>query len=269
MAGLLMAFENYKIKLGIFRSPWVGLQNFKDFFGSIYFARLIGNTLKISFLQLVIEFPTTIVFALLLNEVKWKPLQKATQTITYMPYFISMVIMAGIIVDFTKSTGVISQAVAFVTGSSPVNLLAQPKAWRPLYIVSDLWQGLGFGSIIYIAALTGIDQELYEAAVIDGASRWKQTIHVTLPGISSTIIIMLILRLGNMMSVGYEKTILLYNSQIYDTADIISSYVYRKGLIDFDYSYSTAVTLFNSVINFVMLLFTNWLSNKYTETSLF
>lgn len=269
MCGLAMAFENYKPKLGIFGSELVGLQNFKDFFDSIYCWRLIRNTLVISLLQLGIEFPVTIIFALLLNEIQSVWFKKTIQTVTYMPYFISMVVLAGIIVDFTKSTGVISQLVAAVTGGTAKNLLAIPSAWRPLYIISDLWQGLGFGSIIYIAALSGIDQELYEAAVIDGASRWRQTLSVTLPGISSTIIIMLILRIGNIMSVGYEKTILLYNSQIYETADIINSFVYRKGLEEFNYGYSTAVSLFNSVINFIMLIVANMVSRKFTETSLF
>ena len=269
MCGLAMAFENYKPKLGIFGSELVGLQNFKDFFDSIYCWRLIRNTLVISLLQLGIEFPVTIIFALLLNEIQSVWFKKTIQTVTYMPYFISMVVLAGIIVDFTKSTGVISQLVAAVTGGTAKNLLAIPSAWRPLYIISALWQGLGFGSIIYIAALSGIDQELYEAAVIDGASRWRQTLSVTLPGISSTIIIMLILRIGNIMSVGYEKTILLYNSQIYETADIINSFVYRKGLEEFNYGYSTAVSLFNSVINFIMLIVANMVSRKFTETSLF
>ena len=268
MGGILMAFENYKPKLGILRSQWVGLENFKDFFQSVFAWRVIRNTVVLSMLQLIIEFPLTIIFALLLNELKDSIFKKGVQMITYMPYFISMVVLAGIIVDFTKSTGVLSQIVTFFSGKQ-VNLLSDPACWRPLYIVSDLWQGLGFGSIIYVAALSGVDQELYEAAKIDGANRWKQTLHVTLPGISSTIIIMLFLRIGSIMSVGYEKTILLYNPQVYETADIISSFVYRKGLEEFNYGYSTAVSLFNSVINFIMLVSANVISRKYSETSLF
>ena len=268
MGGLLMAFENYKPKTGIFGSAWVGLQNFKDFFGSVFAWRVIRNTLIISLLQLAISFPATIIFALLLNELKENVFKKGIQLITYMPHFISMVVLAGIIVDFSKSTGVLAQLVSYFTGES-VNLLSNPDYWRPLYIVSDLWQSLGFGSIIYIAALSGIDQELYEAAEVDGAGRWQQTIHITLPGISSTIIIMLILRIGSIMAVGYEKTILLYNSQVYETADIISSFVYRKGLEEFNYGYSTAVGLFNSVINFFLLVTANTISRKYSETSLF
>ncbi len=268
MGGLLMAFENYKPNKGFFGSQFVGFQNFLDFFGSPFAYRTIRNTLVISLLQLVIEFPLTIIFALLINELALGKFRKTVQMLTYMPYFISMVVMAGIIVDFVKSTGVIGQFVGLFTGT-PTNLLGDPKYWRPLYIGTNLWQGLGFGSIIYVAALSGIDPTLYEAAEIDGATRWKQTIHVTLPGISTTIIIMLILRIGSIMAVGQEKTILLYNPQVYETADIIASFIYRKGLLEFNYGYSTAVSLFNSVINFVLLVTTNQLSKKFSEASLF
>ena len=268
MGGLLMAFENYKPKDGIFGSQWVGLKNFRDFFSSYYFGRTMKNTLWISALQLLIEFPVTIIFALLLNEIANKRFKRTIQTISYMPYFVSMVVMAGIIIDFCSSRGAVTSIVQIFTGSNK-NLLSVPGYWRAIYIISDLWQGLGYGSIIYIAALAGVDKELYEAASIDGANRWKQTIHITLPGISSTIIIMLILKIGSIMSVGYEKTILLYNPQIYETADIISSYVYRKGLAEFNYSYSIAVSLFNSVINFALLVIANTCSRKFSETSLF
>lgn len=268
MGGLVMAFENYKPNLGLLGSQFVGLDNFIDFFGSVFAWRVIRNTLIISLLQLVIEFPLTIIFALLINELSDGPYRKGVQMLTYMPYFVSMVVLAGIIVDFTKSTGVIAQFLSFFTGER-VNLLGDPAYWRPVYIISNLWQGLGFGSIIYVAALSGIDQELYEAAEIDGATRWKQTLHITIPGISSTIIIMLILRIGMIMTVGQEKTILLYNPQVYETADIISSFIYRKGLLEFNYGYSTAVSLFNSVINFILLVGANTVSKKYSETSLF
>ena len=268
MGGLLMAFENYKPKTGILGSQWVGLKHFKDFFTSFYFSRTMKNTLWISFLQLAIEFPATIIFALLLNEIVNTKFKRTIQTVSYMPNFISMVVISGIIIDFCSSRGAITSLVSMFTGSNQ-NLLSMPQYWRPIYIISDLWQGIGFGSIIYIAALAGVDKSLYEAAEIDGAGRWKQTWHVTLPGIAPTIIIMLILKIGTMMGVGYEKTILLYNPQIYETADIISSYVYRKGLEEFNYGYSTAVSLFNSVINFILLVISNKLSKKYTETSLF
>ncbi len=268
MFGLLMAFQDYKPKLGVLHSPFIGFQHFIDFFNSIYFVRTLRNTLVISILDLVVSFPITIIFALLLNEIKNVKFKRTVQTVSYMPYFISMVVVAGIIVDFCSSRGVITSMVSFFSGSNQ-NLLSMPQYWRPIYIISGLWQGLGFGAIIYVAALSGVDQELYEAAVVDGANRWQQTWHITLPGISSTIIIMLILRVGSLMAVGYEKTILLYNSQIYETADIISSYVYRKGLQEFNYGYSTAVSMFNSLINFILLMISNHISKVYSETSLF
>ncbi len=268
MFGVALAFENYKPRLGIFGSHFVGLKNFTDFFSSIYFGRTLRNTLILSGLQLIIEFPASIIFALLLNEIRNKVFKGAVQTISYMPNFISMVVVSGIIIDFCSSRGVITSLLSHFTGSTQ-NLLSIPGNWRALYIISDLWQGLGMGSIIFLAALAGIDQELYEAAVIDGANRWKQTIHVTLTGIMPTIIIMLIMRVGMLLSVGSEKTILLYNSQVYETADIISSYVYRKGLVEFNYGFSTAVSLFNSIINFTLLLITNHISRKASETSLF
>ena len=268
MVGLLMAFQNFKPNLGFFRSKFVGFKNFTDFFSSIYFGRTIRNTLMLSILDLVISFPVTIIFALLLNEIKNIRFKRTIQTVSYMPYFISMVVVAGIIVDFCASKGVITSAVKIFTGSNQ-NLLSMPSYWRPIYILSGMWQGLGFGAIIYVAALSGVDQELYEAAAIDGANRLQQCRHITIPGISSTIIIMLILRIGSLMAVGSEKTILLYNPQIYETADIISSYVYRKGLLEFNYGYSTAVSMFNSVINFALLMISNGISRKYSETSLF
>lgn len=268
MGGLVMAFQNYKPKLGFVHSPFVGLENFRDFFSSIYFTRTVRNTLAISLLELVITFPVTILFALLLNEIQSRRFKKTVQTISYMPHFISMVVVAGLILDFCDSKGVVAQIVALFTGESK-NLLSRPEYWRPVYIISGLWKELGFGSIIYLAALSGVDQQLYEAASIDGANRLKQTFYITLPGISPTIIIMLILKIGQMMSVGYEKTILLYNSQVYETADIISSYVYRKGLLEFNYGYSTAVGMFNSVVNLILLVTANHISKRVTETSLF
>lgn len=268
MAGLVMAFEDFKPKLGLWKSPFVGLANFRDFFSSIYFGRTVTNTLAISGLELLISFPATILFALLLNEIGSKRFKRTVQTVSYMPHFISMVVVAGLILDFCGSRGLVAQIVSLFTKETQ-NLLGKPEYWRPVYIVSGLWKELGFGSIIYLAALSGVDQQLYEAAAIDGANRLKQTFHVTLPGIAPTIIIMLILKIGQIMSVGYEKTILLYNPQVYETADIISSYVYRKGLLEFNYGYSTAVGMFNSVINLILLVVTNHISRKVTETSLF
>ncbi len=271
MSGILMAFSDYKPKLGIIGSlvkKFVGMKNFTEFFGSFYFWRLMKNTILLNGWSLLISFPLTIILALLINDIASKRFRKTVQTLSYMPYFISMVVVCGIVVDFCKTTGVLGTLMTMLTGKTQ-NLLGVASYWRPIYIASDLWQGLGFGTILYIAALSGVDKQLYEAAKIDGAGHWQQLLHVTLPGISQTIIIMLILRVGMLMASSYEKTILMYNSQIYDTADIIASYVYRKGLLDGDYSYSTAVGLFNSLINLVLIVTTNKISRKYTETSLF
>ncbi len=268
MGGLLMAFENYKPNLGLLGSKFVAMKNFADFFSSVYCWRVIRNTLILSLLQIGIEFPFTILFAILLNEIGSTRYKRTVQTISYMPYFISLVVVAGIIVDFCQTNGVLTSLVYALTGKSE-NLLSNASNWRPIYILSDLWKNVGFNSIIYVAALAGIDKTLYEAAEIDGANRFKRIIHVTIPGITDTIMIMLIMRVGQMLSVGYEKTILLYNPQVYETADIISSFVYRKGLQEANYGYSTAVSLFNSVINFTLLLITNALSKKYTESGLF
>ena len=268
MGGLLMAFEDFKPKLGLFGSPFVGLENFTDFFSSVFAWRTIRNTLILSLLQIGIEFPITIIFALLLNELRSKRYKRLVQTVSYMPYFVSMVVMAGIIVDFCSTTGPLTQLVSLFTGSSE-NLLSNMNNWRPIYVLSDLWKDLGFNAIIYVAALSGIDQTLYEAAEIDGANRFQRILRVTIPGIIDTIMIMLILRIGQMLSVGYEKTILLYNPQVYETADILSSFIYRKGIQEMNYGYSTAVSLFNSVINFTLLIVANAFSRIFTETGLF
>lgn len=271
MGGIVLAFCNYKPNLDIFGSltkNFVGFEHFQDFFGSIYFGRLIRNTLLLNVLDLVISFPLTILAALLINELKDNMFKKTVQTISYMPYFISMVVVCGIVVDFCKSTGVLGTAVSFFTGT-PQNLLGVKEYWRPIYIGSGLWQGLGFGTIIYLAALSGVDQQLYEAAELDGAGYMKQMWHVTLPGIAPTIIIMLILRVGSLMSSMADKTILMYNEQIYETADVIASYVYRKGIQEGGYSFSTAVGLFNSIINLILLVITNKISKNVSETSLF
>ena len=268
MGGIIMAFQNYTPKGGFFHSDFVGFKHFTDFFGSIYFGRLIGNTLAISILNLIFGFPAPIIFALLLNEVGNKAFKKTVQTVSYLPYFISLVIVCGLVADFTASDGPVTDLIASL-GGERINYLGQPQYFRTIYILSDMWQGLGFSSIIYLAALAGIDQELYEAAALDGANRWRQTIHVTLPGIASTIIILLILRMGTMFSVVDEKIIQLYSTNTYETADVISSYVYRKGLQEFNYSYSAAVGLFNSVINTVLLVFSNKMSSRFSDTSLF
>ena len=269
MGGIIIAFQNFRPAQGILGSKFVGMKNFMDFFRSVYFTRVLRNTVVLSLLSLLICFPLPIVFALLLNELRNLRFKKAIQTISYMPYFISLVVLAGIIIDFTSSDGLVGGTIMEMFTGKKVNLLADPKYFRAVMIISELWQGLGYSSIIYVAALSGVDQEQYEAAEIDGANRWQQTMHITIPGISSTIIIMLILKCGSLLAVGSEKIILLYNANTYETADVISTFVYRKGLQEFNYGYSTAVGLFNSVINFALILITNALANRFSDTSLF
>lgn len=268
MAGVVLAFERYSLKGGIFGSQWIWFQNFIDFFKSYYFFRLLKNTFLLSFYDLIFYFPAPIIFALLMNELISAKFKKAVQTISYMPYFISMVVVAGIIIDFCSSNGAVTNIVKMLGGPSG-NLLGMPKLFRTIFISTNLWQYLGSSSIIIVAAISGIDQQLYEASDLDGIGRFRRVIHITLPSISSTILILLILRLGFLFSVNFEKIILLYSPSTYSVSDIISSFTYRKGLLQFDYGYSTAVGLFNSVLNFIALVVANKLSKKYAETSLF
>lgn len=267
MYGVIIAFKDFAPLKGILGSRWVGFKYFHDFFTSIYAWRTIKNTLSISFLDLFFGFPAPIILALLLNEVKNKIFKKTVQTISYMPHFISLIVVCGLIVDFTQANGLINDVLSFFTGNR-IMFMQQPEWFRFIYVSSGIWQGVGWGSILYLAALSGIDTEQYEAANIDGANRWHQLIHVTIPGLMPTIVIMLILNIGQMMNVGYEKVILLYNPLTYSTADVVSSYVYRMGLLSFNYGYSTAVGLFNSVINMILIIAANFISRKVNETSL-
>ena len=267
--GALIAFKDYKPRRGIWGSPWVGFKHFQSFFDSFYFGRLIGNTLTISLAGLLFAFPIAIIFALLINEIQNNKFKRSVQTISYMPHFISTVVICSMIRLFVDSNGfivAILEAVGFNIGQSLLNL---PNAFVPIYVLSDIWQQTGWNCIIYLAALGGIDPELYEAARIDGANRWKQTLHVTLPGILETVVLLLILRVGSLMGVGHEKIILLYNDYTMETADVISSYVYRRGLINGDYSFSAAVGLFNSAINFALVVIANKISNKVTGSGIF
>ncbi|MCK9860135.1 MULTISPECIES: ABC transporter permease [Paenibacillus] len=267
MYGALIAFKEYSPMKGILHSDWVGLKHFHDFFGSYYFTRILKNTLVISLYSLIFEFPAPIILALLINEVRNKTFKRVAQTITYMPYFISLVVICGIITDFTNADGIINR-LFMLFGYDGQAMLQKPELFRPIYILSEIWQRIGWESIIYIAALMSIDQEQYEAARIDGASRIKQIFFITLPGILPTITIMFILRMGNMLNVGFEKIILLYNPVTYNTADVISSFVYRKGLLEFGWSYSSAVGLFNSVVNLALLVTANYISRKVNKSSL-
>jgi len=267
MYGALIAFKDYTPTLGVVDSPWVGLANFKRFFNSVYFNRLIKNTVLLSVYNLVFGFPAPIVLALLLNEIKSKKFKSATQTVTYLPHFISLIVVTGMLRDFSLTSGLFNDIITFFGGERSA-LLQNPKLYRGIYVASSIWQEVGWGSIIYLSALSGVDSELYEAAQIDGAGKWKQMLNITLPGIAPTIIIMLTMKIGTLMNMGYEKTILLYNPATYETADIISSYVYRVGLLEQDWSYSTAIGLFNSIINLTLLLIANKLAKRFSETSL-
>lgn len=270
MGGIVLAFERFTPKNGVFFSEWVGLKHFISFFTSVYFVRILKNTLVLSMLSLIIGFPMPIIFALMLNEVEHEWFKKCIQVVSYMPNFISTVVIAGIIIDFVAAKGLITQIMVKVgLLSEGKNLLTISGYFRPIMILSDLWQGTGFGSILYLATLSGINQELYEAATIDGAGRWKQTWHVTLPGIAPTITIMLIMRIGGLLSANSDKILLLYSPLIYDVSDVIGTFTYRKGLIEQDYGYSSAVGLFNSVIGMILLCISNGVSRKIGDTSLF
>ncbi|WP_010271215.1 ABC transporter permease [Paenibacillus senegalensis] len=267
MYGVQIAFKDYVPYLGISGSEWVGLKHFEDFFNSYYFWRILRNTIIISVLELLFAFPAPIILALLLNEIRNNRFKRTVQTITYLPHFISIVVIVGILVDFLARDGLINNVLS-IFGVEPVAYLREPEWFRTIFIGSGIWQSVGWGSIIYLAAMSNIDPTLYEASRVDGANRWKQTIHITIPGIMPTIIILLILQIGNLMSVGTEKILLMYNSNTYETADVIGTYVYRKGLLESNFSFSSAIGLFNSIINFTLLVFANYLSKKTTETKL-
>lgn len=269
MYGVIMAFQDYNIRDGIWGSEFVGLENFTKFFQSSQCWRLIRNTLSISIQSIIFSFPAPLILALLLNEIKSNKFKRVVQTVTYLPHFISVVVVCGMLHQFLARDGFITSMLSAIGLVENKNLLGIKELFQPIFIFSGIWQEVGWGSIIYLAALTGIDEQLYEAAMIDGANRWKRILHVTLPGIAPTIIMMLILRMGSVMSVGYEKIILLYNPQTYETADVLSTYIYRYGLGgSFDYGYTTAIGVFSPVINLILIVAANQISRKVSETSL-
>jgi putative aldouronate transport system permease protein len=268
MYGAQIAFKNFNPFEGIWKSPWVGFKYFLQFFQSVYFWRLIRNTLAINIYGLIVGFPAPILLALMLNEIRNKYFKSTVQTIVYLPHFISTVVVVGMIMTFLspRSGFVNSFIVAF--GGKAIHFMSEPGWFRSIYVWSGVWQEAGWGSIIYLAALTGIDPSLYEAAIVDSASRWQRLIYITIPCLIPTVIIMLIMRMGGLLNVGFEKIMLMYNPITYETADVISTYVYRRGIQGAEYSFSTAVGLFNSVINFIILISFNSLSRKVSETSL-
>ncbi len=268
MYGAIIAFQKYRPALGILKSQWVGFENFENFFGDFYFARILRNTLLLSCYQLAWGFPLPILFALLLNELKSPRFKRFVQTTSYLPHFISLVVVCSLIKQFSLTKGLFNEIIAFF-GGERTPLLQYPNNFRTIYVASEVWQHFGWNSIIYLAALTSIDPALYEAAEIDGAGRLRRALHITIPGLTSTITMMLILNVGGILSLGSEKVLLLYNQATYKTADIISTYTYRKGLIESDFSFSTAVGLFNSAVNVCFLISANLLSKKVTDVGLF
>lgn len=268
MYGLQIAFKNFKVPLGIAGSEWVGFKNFIDFFNSYNFKELFVNTFAISFYSILVGFPIPIIVALILNELGGK-FKKGVQTILYAPHFISTVVIVGIMnIMFSPTIGVVNTLISKFGGES-IYFMANPEYFRHMFVWSGVWQGMGWGAIVYLAALSAVDPELHEAASIDGATRLQKIIHINLPTIKPTIIIMLIMKLGQVATVAYEKVYLLQNELNIEVSEVISTYVYKRGLINNDYSFSTAVGLFNNIINIIMLLLANHISKKYSETSLF
>ncbi len=269
MYGVLMAFEKYMPAKGILGSKWVGFQHFVNFFHSPYFGRLLGNTFMLGIVTLVFTFPAPILLALLLNEVRNPRFKRVTQTISYVPYFISTVIVVGLLKDMTSTNdGIINTAIVAL-GGQKIDFFASPQWFRPLYVISSIWSGIGYNSIIYLAAISGINPELYESAVLDGASRMKQAIHITIPCISSTIVILLIFAVGGIVGNDYQKILLMQSPLTYETSDVISTYVYREGILGGSYSYTTAINLFTSLISLFFILVTNWVARKAGESSIF
>lgn len=268
MYGAQIAFRNFNAVDGITGSPWVGFAHFKRFFASPYFGSLIRNTLVISIYGLIAGFPLPIILALSLNELKNERVKKIAQTITYAPYFISVVVMCGMLISFLNpSTGIFNKLVT-AFGGEPIPFLSKPDMFPSIYVWSGVWQSTGWGSVIYFAALSGVDPQLLEAATLDGAGRMQKIWHVNLPALLPTIVIMLIMNCGNLLSVGYEKIYLLQNALNAETSEVISTYVYKTGLVNAQYSFSTAVGLFNSAVNLVLLILVNTVSRKISDTSL-
>ncbi|MDB5056295.1 MAG: Sugar transporter permease [Bacilli bacterium] len=268
MLGNLMAFENYSIMKGFFHSEWVGFKYFNQFLYDPYFWKVVRNTLLINFYSLLFFFPAPIILALMLHELRGNLFKRFVQTITYIPHFLSTVVVAGILVNFLSTGGLINQLIVMLGGDAKT-FLSLPGWFRTIFVGSEIWQGLGWNSIIFIAALTAIDPQLYEAATIDGANRWKRMLHVTLPGISTVVSIMLLLTIGKMLSIGFEKIILLYSGPTYETADVIQTFVYRRGLIDSDFSFAAAVGIFQSILAFILVISANQISKKISGTRLF
>ena len=268
LLSLIISIQKYQPAKGIFNSKWVGLDYYRQFIDSVFFWRLLRNTLGINFLQLTIGFAAPVILALILNEVGRMRYKKLVQTVTYLPNFISSVVVVGMVVTFlSPSTGLINNVLAHL-GLERVNFLTEPSYFWGIYTIMTIWQTAGYSAIIYLASLTGISSELYEAARIDGAGRWAQLFHITLPGLTPTIVLLFLMKIGRVLDVGYETIVLMYNPSIYSTADVIGTYVYRRGILNGEYSFASAVGFFQSVIGLILVLFANLAAKKTSETSL-
>lgn len=268
MYGLQIAFRRYNARLGITGSPWVGLQYFMQFFNSYYFGSLVVNTLVLNVYQMALGFPIPIILALIINEIRCRPLQKAVQNVTYIPYFLSMVVVVSMLTLFSNPNYGLFNKIAGLFGGGGVDYMAKEECFRTLYVFSGVWQNMGFNSVIYIAALSAIDPQLYEAAAIDGASRMKKIIHISLPCIMPTIVILFIMRIGSLMNVGFEKVLLMQNTVNMGASDVISTFIYRNGIQKGQFSYSAAVGIFNSLINLILLVGANALTRRLGNNSL-
>jgi len=267
MYGIQIAFKDFIATKGIWGSPWVGVKHFQRFFDSYYFWRLIGNTFGIGIYTLLVAFPIPIIIALMLNEVRIDKFKRTVQTVIYAPHFLSTVVVVGMLLLFLKPDGLINQVIALLGGKS-IDFITEPAWFKTLYVFSDVWQTMGWSSIIYLAALTAVDHQLHESAMIDGATRLKRIWHINIPSIMPTIVILFILNAGSVMAVGFEKIYLMQNTLNMSASDVISTFVYRSGILEAQYSFSAAVGLFNSIINFIMLVMVNYFAKKVNETSL-
>jgi putative aldouronate transport system permease protein len=268
MYGIQIAFKDFIATKGIWGSPWVGFEHFERFFHSYFFWRLIKNTLGLGLYSLAVGFPVPILLALLMNEVRAEKFKKFVQTITYAPHFLSTVVVVGMMMMFLSPRyGIINHFIGMF-GGTPINFLSEPSWFKTLFVMSDVWQTMGWSSIIYLAALAGVDSQLHEAARVDGATRLQRIWHINIPSIMPTIIILFILNIGSIMGIGFEKVLLMQNTLNLETSDIISTYVYRSGIQDAEYSFSAAIGLFNSIINFILLVTVNQISKRMSETSL-
>ncbi len=265
--GLQIGFKDYNLFAGMADSPWVGLENFKDFLTGPYVGRLFKNTFLIGFYSLVFSFPVPILLALFLNEIRKPKFRQTLQTAMFMPHFISAVIICGILINILSPSGLVNNILGWF-GIESTYFLAEPKYFRTIYIIMGIWRQAGYKSIMFLAAIAGIDQQLYEACVIDGGGKLRQIWHVTIPGILPTIVIMFVMAAGHIMSVGYETIILLYQPITYETADVISTYTYRIGLSDGEYGFATAVGLFNSLMSLFFVTVSNFVSKKLTGSGL-